>query len=186
VRLVIPEGALVASLGGSRNGFRKVSYQGKPGWAHGDYLVVANGGSPDVDDGPVIVGTAVTTTDVNLRAGPGTGYEVLRVLSEGESVDLSNTYENGFVYVVHEGLAGWVYADYLGSDGSAQWYMTTTSRLNLREEPNTSAYILAVMPLGAKVRATDQVANGFRRVVYQGTTGWAYEEYLGSTPVWAV
>src|SRR5688500_4236651 len=97
VRLVIPKGAGVTSLGGSRNGYRKVAYQGTPGWAHGDYLETTNGGSTD---SPVVVGTALTTTSVNMRTGPSTGDPVLFVLEEGRRVEVTNTYENGYRYVV--------------------------------------------------------------------------------------
>jgi uncharacterized protein YraI len=156
-------------------GYRKVSYQGTPGWAHGDYLEITNGGSTDT---PVPAETAVTTTSVNLRSGPSTGHQVLRVVGGGEAVEVTNRGQNGFIYVIHEGLAGWMAGAYLASDSTVNFYLKTTSSLNLRESPSTQADVMAVMPKGAKVGATNLTSNGFRQVVYKGQIGWAYEQYL--------
>jgi uncharacterized protein YgiM (DUF1202 family) len=65
-------------------------------------------------------------------------------------------------------------------------YRTTTS-LNLRAKPSTSAKVLKVMPQGSLVENLDEVSNGFVKVAYQGTGGWAYSDYLevsngGSAP----
>jgi uncharacterized protein YgiM (DUF1202 family) len=63
----------------------------------------------------------------------------------------------------------------------------TTSALNLRQKPSTSAKILTVMPQGALVENLDEVSNGFVKVAYEGTGGWAHSNYLevsngGSAP----
>ncbi len=50
--------------------------------------------------------------------------------------------------------------------------------MNLRAEPSTSARILTVMPSGARVMLLDGYSNGFRKVSYNGLTGWAYTAYL--------
>ena len=54
----------------------------------------------------------------------------------------------------------------------------TTAALNLREQPNTSARVLLVMPAGVTVQVGDQVNNGFRLVSYNGTSDWAFASYL--------
>ena len=97
--LVMPRGSTVTNLGAVKNGFAKVSYKGTEGWASLDYLT-ATDGSQD----PVLLGTAVTTSAVNLRSGPSTSNQVLRVLAAGTSVQTSDTVKNGFRYVVHNGL----------------------------------------------------------------------------------
>lgn len=56
-------------------------------------------------------------------------------------------------------------------------YRTTTD-LNLRESPNSSAKVLLVMPAGALIEYLDEAQNGYRYVAYQGTAGWAYEDFL--------
>jgi uncharacterized protein YgiM (DUF1202 family) len=102
------------------------------------------------------------------------------VLSAGTVVTTSDTARNGFRYVVHNGLAGWVYDTYLavGTDGPTDGTLTVTTALNLRAEPSTSAKVLAVMPEGSHVQPTGEGSNGFAKVVYGTLTGWAYTAYL--------
>jgi uncharacterized protein YraI len=56
-------------------------------------------------------------------------------------------------------------------------YRTTTA-LNLRQSPSSTAQILLVLPSGALVEYLDEAQNGYRKVAYQGTAGWAYEDFL--------
>jgi SH3-like domain-containing protein len=64
------------------------------------------------------------------------------------------------------------------TSGSA--YFRTTSALNLRAKASTSGKVLLVLPYNAKVQNLGQSSNGFFKVKYQGTTGWAYSVYLVS------
>src|SRR4051794_5860322 len=51
--------------------------------------------------------------------------------------------------------------------------------LNLREQPNTSSRVLAVMPNGARVHVKgDGQQDGFVPVTYGEQEGWAWAEYL--------
>ncbi len=174
---VVPAGASVMLYTGLQNNFRAVAHAGQDGWIYADYLT--SGGGQPTD--PIIIGNAVTTTSLNLRSGPSSSHTVLRVMPQGATVQISATVQNGYRYVIHQGLAGWAYAAYLSQDpggGQPPSYKTTTVALNLREQPSTSARVLLVMPAGATVRISDQLSNGFRQVTYNGTTGWAYEAYL--------
>ena len=173
--LVMPKGSTVTNLGAVKNGFAKVSYKGTEGWAALEYLI-ATDGSQD----PVVLGIAVTTSAVNLRSGPSTSNQILRVLAASTSVQSSDTVKNGFRYVVHNGLAGWVYDTYLkvGEDSPPAGTLVTTSSLNLRAEPNTNAKVLTVMPEGSRVSPTGKGLNGFVQIVYGNLTGWAAGAYL--------
>jgi SH3-like domain-containing protein len=62
------------------------------------------------------------------------------------------------------------------TSGSAQF--RTTTALNLRKKPSTSAQILAVMPANTLVANLGQSSNGFSKVQYNGIVGWAYSSYL--------
>ncbi len=55
---------------------------------------------------------------------------------------------------------------------------TTTAALNLRADASLSAKVLTVMPSGSRVKVLDGYANGFRKVSYNGVTGWAHTSYL--------
>lgn len=166
--------------GGSANGYQwykvKVYATGREGFVASSLLSAPDGG---VGQDPVVTGSATASTAVNLRSGPSTGHQILRVVPHGASVQTSNTVQNGFRYVVHNGLAGWMADQYL-SWGSqpGEGTFTTTAALNLRAEPSTSAKVLLVMPSGARVTALAGTAPGWRQVSYNGTTGWASTDYL--------
>lgn len=168
--------------GGSANGYRwykvRVLATGKEGFVAASLLSAPDAENPPPSD-PVIVGTARTTVNVNLRSGPSTSNSILRVVPAGTTVQISDTVRNGYRYVIHDGLAGWIADQYLGSGGQPSGEtFTTTARLNLRAEPSTSAKVLLVMPSGAVVKALSGTSPGWRQVSYQGTAGWAATDYL--------
>jgi len=177
--LVMPKGAQLTLQRRYQNGFDYASYKGRLGWASRAYLVPATGGYPT---DPVIIGSARTTSAVNLRSGPSTSNQVLRVVPSGATVQISGTVRSGFRYVTHNGLAGWIADQYLSTvPGDGPYdpnFATTTAALNLRAEPSRSARVLLVMPSGARVRLLEGGSGQFRQVSYNGTVGWAAYAYL--------
>ena len=192
IKLVMPPGSyvdLLSDLG--RSGYYKVNYQGELGYAHSDYLSVG-GGSDVVDAGWGNAGAAITTDYLNLRVGPGTGHDVLMVMPVGASVQLTGAADSGFSGVVYGGMNGWASTDFLSSDeggggtddpgsGNAGTAYTTSS-LNLRTGPSLNRDVILVMPSGAAVTLTGEARNGFAGVDYNGTTGWASQDYLTTDP----
>lgn len=55
---------------------------------------------------------------------------------------------------------------------------SATATANLRVEPSLSARVLRVIPSGTKVRLEAGGSGQFRKVTYNGTTGWASTTYL--------
>ena len=129
---------------------------------------------------------ATTTADLNLRSGPGTGYEVLVVMPAGTRVDaLLDEAQGDYVRVRYGGLEGWAAAAYLavgngGDDPNAglPGTATVTVDLNLRAGPGTGYRVVLVIPAGSAVTVTGEGENGFVPVAYQGTYGWVSEYYL--------
>jgi uncharacterized protein YgiM (DUF1202 family) len=60
-------------------------------------------------------------------------------------------------------------------------YYRTTDSLNLRKSASTSAQVLLVMPAGAMVQDLGEQSNNFKKIAYQGTSGWAHSGYLELT-----
>jgi uncharacterized protein YraI len=56
--------------------------------------------------------------------------------------------------------------------------------LNLRSGPSTETDILLTMPDGAAVELTGGSENGFSGVIYNGTWGWAFSDYLAGSQQW--
>ncbi|HET7716891.1 MAG TPA: DUF1236 domain-containing protein [Bauldia sp.] len=60
---------------------------------------------------------ATATTDLNVRAGPGTQYPVVGVLEAGSAVALGGCIEGSkWCSVNLSGVTGWAYSDYLVAD----------------------------------------------------------------------
>jgi Bacterial SH3 domain len=66
---------------------------------------------------PVPSDTA-TTTEANLRSGPGVDAGILKVLPPGTSLSIDGPAENGFVPVTGNGTSGWVATELL-ADGAS-------------------------------------------------------------------
>ena len=151
-------------------------------------------------------GSLLATTDVNLRASPGTDADVLLVVPAGAAVTGTGAADPalGFRPVVYDGVAGWVAAEFLGAEAvptpeavplpdppaldepapalpeTALGSATTTDALNLRAGPATTAPVQTVMPVGAPVVITGAAESGFFPVRFGEQTGWAAAAYLGA------
>lgn len=127
-----------------------------------------------------------TTTNLNLRTGPGTGYKVILVMPAGATVYLMQREENGFYYVSYKGQLGWAHHDYIVEAGQPTdpveiGTRVARTRLNLRSGPSTSHQILDVVDQGATVTITDKLQNGYRYVIqHTGPAGWVIDSGLGS------
>lgn len=179
IKLVIPANGIVVDLGVSSNGYRKVSYNGVRGYAFEAYLVPQNGGSSD----PItVIGTAITTTTVNLRYGDSGNSTILAVLPKGTKVQIGALVSNGYRQVLSGGTMGFIFDDYLapdGGEGDGAALFTTTAAVNMREQPSTASKVILVVPQGAVVKDYDLVIqNGFRGVEYKGKTGWISTAFL--------
>lgn len=174
VLFVIPAGTTIDLFAQSENGFRRATYRSTVGWAFAEFLSTGGPLPP-----PTPVGTAVTTDALNLRAGASSGAQVLLVIPAGATVSLGTELTNGYRAVTYNGTSGFAFATFLRASGGVEpGTAEATADLNLRAEPSTSARVLLVIPAGGVVVPTDQITNGFRRVSYNGTTGWAFNQFL--------
>lgn len=176
---VVKAGATFTINGQTQNGYASITYNGRSGWVLASLVVQSGSHAPS----PVISGEGWTTTSVNLRSGPSTSHQVLRVVPTGSKIGTSTTVNSGFRYVNYQGQTGWMSDAYIsstkpGGQGPVPSYQTTTANLNLRAEPSTSAKILLVMPAGSRVTPNGALSNGFAQVTSNGTTGWASTRYL--------
>lgn len=74
----------------------------------------------DIPEAPAeaIAEVYVTIDEVNLRTGPGTGYEILSVVPLHAEVTVTGPGSDGFLPVTVDGTAAWIAADYLLPAGS--------------------------------------------------------------------
>lgn len=113
---VVPKGSTVTVEAASpSNGFYKVKHNGTVGWSYGQYYEPVGGSVDALPNGSTLTSTA----DVNLRKGPGTGYDIITVVPTGSDVTVVNgTPDNGFYKVDYQGQVGW---------SSGKYYSTSSS-----------------------------------------------------------
>lgn len=185
ILLVMPVGVSVTVTGDAQNGFYPVTYQGTSGWAHGDWLSISG------ESGSSGTGTAVTTANLNLRAGASYNDHVLTVIPYGATVTVNGGAQNGFYPVTYNGTAGWSHGDYLTVSGqpnaaaepapvnnTSTGTAVTTANLNLRSGASYNDRVLTVIPQGAQVTLNGDPQNGFYPVTYNGTSGWSHGDWL--------
>jgi uncharacterized protein YraI len=61
--------------------------------------------------------SAVTTADLNLRAGPSEDADVVTVIPSGSTIDLLGDTVGGYVSAEFNGQVGWVARQYLQPAG---------------------------------------------------------------------
>ena len=82
------------------------------------FVIVPDGPGGDAGPGPGSGGggNAVTTSNLNVRSGPGTRYGVIDVLNRGDSVRI-NSCSGGWCWINHRGPSGWVSENHLSRTG---------------------------------------------------------------------
>ena len=97
-------------------GWYKISYEGKTGYASGDYLVIQQTGD---SDGDVIgkTGTVNSLIGLNVRSGPGSGYELLFTLNNNATVDIIGK-SGSWYQISYNGRTGYVSSEYIVIDES--------------------------------------------------------------------
>ncbi|HEV2073072.1 MAG TPA: SH3 domain-containing protein [Thermomicrobiales bacterium] len=178
---VISKGTTFTLNGQTQNGYASITYQSRSGWVLASLVVAA--GSSGSQPTPVISGEAWTISAVNLRSGPSTSHQVLRVVPNAAKIGVSTNVQNDFRYVTYQGQTGWMADAYIsftngGGDDQGGNYKTTTTALNLRAEPSTSAKILTVIPEGARVQVLHSQAGQYVNVNYNSLQGWVALAYL--------
>jgi len=205
VVLTMPAGASFKITGTLKNGFYPGRYNGTKGWASADYLSYTRSSTAAPPSSgstakPDYVGdTVYTTTNLNLRSGPGTGYGVVTNMSLGSAFKITGTLKNGFYPGRFYGsTVGWASADYLSytrpstptpppstSTPKPDYVGDTvyaTTNMNLRSGPGTGYGVVTTIPRGAAFKITGTLKNGFYPGRYDGSTvGWASADLLSYT-----
>lgn len=101
-------GSRAIVLGDAADGWYPVSYQAKEGYMSAEYLDVAY--QTDEDLGSGLVRTSGST--LNIRSGPGTGYDRVASVRNGAVVKLTGM-DSGWFKVEYNGTAGYMLSDYV-------------------------------------------------------------------------
>lgn len=181
---------------GISSGWYKVTYNGKTGYIHPDYITLASSGSTGTTIAPSdtvasTTGTVKCSTSVNLRSEANTSSSILAELKNGTAVTVVST-ANGWCKVTYSGKTGYIKQDYVSTTGSASNTTTSgstsastdtaatvkcSSSVNFRSAASTSSTILGELKNGTSVTVLS-TSNGWSKVTYAGKTGYISADYL--------
>lgn len=108
ILLTAESGERVVVLENAANGWYKVSFQAKEGYMSADYLDVSTKAEADLGSGKV----HTSGDSLNVRSGPGTGYDRVASLSNGTVVKLTGV-DNGWFKIERRGTVGYVSGEYI-------------------------------------------------------------------------
>lgn len=185
----IPYGASVSYVETSENGFYKIIYNGKTGYALASYLSETQPQpKPNVTAAPKNISYTtyyVVNCDewISLRETPSTSASRITTIPLGAAVSFIETASNGFYKISYNGATGYALASYLSSSKpyiKAGYYVVNCNEwISLRVYPDTQSARLKEVPLGAYVEVLETGAgNGFWKIRYDGVTGYALSQYI--------
>lgn len=184
---MVPEGAAV-TVEECMPGWCEVNFNGTTG-----YLEIVEAAPEETTTAlasPAVgEGMAQTTSDLNLRAGPGTEHNVVAVMPEGAEVEMQQC-QPGWCEVTYAGTTGYAAEEYLdagmGTTAAALAPPATeeagaraTSDLNLRGGAGMEHSPIGVIPAGASVEIHNCIEGRvWCEVSYGDMTGYASERFL--------
>ena len=214
---VIGTGTTVTVTDASNSQWYKVKLSdGTEGYLFSEYLKVTSGNidsakpsakptpTPAPSNGTV---QAKTTSDLNVRKGPGTSYGIIKVIDMNVTVTVTEATNSSWYKVkLSDGTEGYLAAQYLkitsgdinsvkpGNSGddntnngnnsnapATDEYVRVTVGLNLRSEPNTSCKVLTVLSTGTVLNVLDRKTSGWVHVrTTGGAEGYVSAEYVAA------
>lgn len=178
---------------GVSSGWYKVTYNGKTGYIHPDYITLASSSagtaiapSNTVTSTTGTAGTVKCSSSVNLRSEANTSSSILAELKNGTAVTVVST-ANGWCKVNCSGKTGYIKQDYVSTTGLASnntsastgtaAVVKCSSTVNFRSAASTSSTVLGELKNGTAITVLS-TSNGWSKVSYAGTTGYISADYL--------
>ena len=178
---------------GVSSGWYKVTYNGKTGYIHPDYITLASSSagtaiapSNTVTSTTGTAGKVKCSSSVNLRSEANTSSSILAELKNGTAVTVVST-ANGWCKVTCSGKTGYIKQDYVSTTGSASnntsastgtaAVVKCSSTVNFRSAASTSSTVLGELKNGTAITVLS-TSNGWSKVSYAGKTGYISADYL--------
>jgi N-acetyl-anhydromuramyl-L-alanine amidase AmpD len=111
-----------------------------------------------------------TTSVLNVRSGPSTGYSIIGTMSSGQRY-VSIASSGGWYKIYYKNNTGWCSGSYLSTVTGISGVKVDTSSLNVRTGPSTGYSIVGTVSLGQ------------RYVLITTSSGW-YKIYWGGGAYW--
>ena len=139
-----------------------------------------------------LAANVTSTTDVNVRSGPGNSYSVLTVMKKGTTTSQLGT-SGSWTKVTVNGKTGYVCTKYLTSGSSSssttpsststsKTVYITASALNVRSGPGTSYSVIGGLSKG-KAASVVGTSGSWYKIKYGSGYGYISSKYTSSTAV---
>lgn len=194
----IPYGKAVSYIETAQNGFLKINYDGREGYALASYL------STEKPPERTTTTSAPVSSPVNasygsyyvqycdenitLRAEPRTDSTDICKIPLGESVSVLGKADNGFYQVSYNGETGYALSQFLiPATGNAAYSVYVASKcdefITLRAKASANSEALNKVPKGRTVTFISDAGNDesgyhFFKVYYLGQMGYVMSSYL--------
>lgn len=171
---------------GVSSGWYKVTYNGKTGYIHPDYITLASSSagtaiapSNTVTSTTGTAGTVKCSSSVNLRSEANTSSSILAELKNGTAITVLST-SNGWSKVSYAGKAGYISADYLVTASSG----TAINPSNTAASVSISAKRQSVLNYAAQFLGVPYVYGGSTPSGFDcsGFTSYVFKNTVGSIP----
>jgi uncharacterized protein YgiM (DUF1202 family) len=174
-----------ATAVGQVRGWTKIKFSRSTAWVASRYL---NRGKDLPPPSRVGAGAVkITTTNLNLRTGPGLTYRILRVLPEGTRATTSGKTARGFAEVLVGRSRGWASMQYLASARTGLPTVigtrVATADLDIRTSSGANARTIAEVKKGTRLSVTGATQNGRAQIVYRKAVRWVTAKYLANPKV---
>ena len=114
---------------------------------------------------------------LNMRSGPGTGYRIVRSLSNGKPLKYIRKSGSWYKVKTFGGTTGWVSKKYVKSGAYAD-VCTRYSGLNYRTGPGTRYAVKGSFPHGTRCLLVTKVSGNWAYASKNGRKGWCCRDYL--------
>ena len=164
----------------SSQGWTKITFAGSTAYVASKYLTKGN----DLPS-PSRIGAGtvkITTTALNLRAGPGLSYRVTKVLKEGTRVTLTGKTARGWAQLVNGKSTGWSSMQYLAGSMNGRPAIIgkriATADLDIRTTSGADSRTVAEVKKGTALSVTGAIQNSRAQIIYKGAVRWVTARYL--------
>ena len=203
--VAIKNGEVVTRIGVGKNGWSKLSYNGRTVYAISSYLTtdLSPEQEPTNNSQDIVAGHTFTPKNdkvtakeyVNLRALPTTDSEKVGTLNSGEFLERTAVSDKGWSRLIYNGQIVYAVTSYLSNevvapkdptpptsdDGftAVDEQVTAKEVTNLRTKPTTDgSEIVYTLKHGEYVRRIGVHANGWSKLEYNGQIVYAITSYL--------
>jgi uncharacterized protein YgiM (DUF1202 family) len=164
----------------SSGGWTKIKYADSTAYVASKYLTK---GTDLPAPKKIGAGTVkITTTALNLRAGPGLSYRVIKVLKDGARVTMTGKTARGWAQLISGRSTGWSSMQYLAGSTTGRPVIIgkriATADLDIRTTSGAGSKTVAEAKKGTALSVTGAIQNGRAQIIYHGTVRWVTAKYL--------